>query len=480
MMNFILGKDIAYYVRQHRGLVVLALVLAAFSSILVVIPAYLLQPFVDEGMKTGSDPVAWKIPWITFEQGSWFSWHKTERVLVDGVSPNRLLLILTVIAVVASLCKSVTVYFSQYAAAAFSNRAVQSLRIDLFKKFVSLPLGFYHGKRSGEMIARAVADLTVLQGRIAQVLIELVQHPLTIIVFLAYLLFTNYQLTLMVFLVGPVIIGLVRLFSRKVKKHSKGVQDATAEVTADYQESLLNLKVIQGYGKEDFEVSGFRVVAERLYQKIMRWRRWDLGVGPGMDATVFIIAPGFLIVAKVYFDHSLGELLSIIYAFSRLYAPVKKLGRVVSSIKTLQGATERVFDIMHTKPDIDDRPGATPLPRHQKSIRFDRVDFHYAPGNPILQDVSFEVPAGDMVAFVGSTGAGKSTLLDLVPRFYDVTGGSIIIDGDRHRQPGRSAVPRYDHQQHPLRPTGRLPRRHRFRGASGQCPRVYPGPAKGI
>ncbi|MBW2283228.1 MAG: ABC transporter ATP-binding protein, partial [Deltaproteobacteria bacterium] len=284
MMNFILGKDIAYYVRQHRGLVVLALVLAAFSSILVVIPAYLLQPFVDEGMKTGSDPVAWKVPWIAFEQGSWFSWHKTERVLVDGVSPNRLLLILTVIAVVASLCKSVTVYFSQYAAAAFSNRAVQSLRIDLFKKFVSLPLGFYHGKRSGEMIARAVADLTVLQGRIAQVLIELVQHPLTIIVFLAYLLFTNYQLTLMVFLVGPVIIGLVRLFSRKVKKHSKGVQDATAEVTADYQESLLNLKVIQGYGKEDFEVSGFRVVAERLYQKIMRWRRWDLGVGPGMDA----------------------------------------------------------------------------------------------------------------------------------------------------------------------------------------------------
>jgi subfamily B ATP-binding cassette protein MsbA len=279
------------------------------------------------------------------------------------------------------------------------------------------------------MIARAVADLAVMQSRIAEVLLELIQHPITGFVFLIYLFYMNYRLTLVVFLAAPVIVGLVRLFGRKVKKHARRVQDTTAEVTSAYQETLQNLKVVQGFGAGDFEVSRFRTLAEQLYSRIMRWRRWELGVGPGMDAAVFLIGPAFLIFAKVYFDHSLGELLSILYAFSRLYAPVKKLGRVVSSLRTLQGATERVFAVMHTSPDIADRHEAKPLPRHCKTVRFDHVHFAYESGEPVLEDVSFEAKAGEMVAFVGATGGGKSTLLDLIPRFYDVTGGSVVIDG---------------------------------------------------
>jgi subfamily B ATP-binding cassette protein MsbA len=117
------------------------------------------------------------------------------------------------------------------------------------------------------------------------------------------------------------------------------------------------------------------------------------------------------------------------YAFQRLYAPVKNLAKMNNDLRTLQGSTERVFGIMRTIPSIRDAGGARELPRHRRSIEFKDVGFSYDGGVPVLIDLSLSIRAGEMVAFVGSTGAGKSTLLELVPRFYDVTSGSITIDG---------------------------------------------------
>ncbi len=429
MLNFILGKEIAKYVRRHKALVFISMVLTAVSSLFVVVPAYLLQPFVDQGMLTGNDPVSWKIPWIALDPGSWFSWHKTELVIVESITPNNLLILLSAVAFVSILFKSITAYFSGLSAAAFSNRAVKSLRIDLFRKFVALPFQFYHKQKAGELIARATADLTVMQGRIADVLRGLIQHPLTAVAFLIYLLVMNYKLTVLVCIAVPIILGLIRLFGRKVKKHAARVQDATAEVTSAYQETILCLRLVHSFFQGEREVERFKELAENLYKKVMHWYRWNLGLGPFMDVTVFLFLPAVLIIGKIYFHHTLGEITSMIYAFSRIYAPVKRLAKVYNSLKTLQGATKRVFGIMKEVPQIMDRPGARQLPRHKDSIEFDNVCFGYSPGEMVLKDVSFKVKAGEMVAFVGSTGAGKSTLLDLIPRFYDVTSGRIMIDG---------------------------------------------------
>lgn len=429
MLDTILGKEIAGYVRQHRGLVILSLVLTAIASVFVVVPAYLLQPFVDEGMKTGTDPVAWKIPWITFESGSLFSWKRTQITVVEAITPNHLLVLLTLIAFVSVLCKSIATYFGGLCAAAFSNRAVQSLRVDLFRKFISLSLSFYHKRKAGELIARSTADLAVMQGLIAEVLMGLIQHPLTAVVFLIYLFVMNFKLTLLVFVVVPLIALLVRLFGRKVKKHSAKVQDATADVTSAYHETLLCLKLVHGFFTGKGEVRRFSDLAEYLYKRVMHFNRWELGLGPMMDSVVFLVMPGVLIVGKVYFHHTLGELMAMAYAFSRAYRPIKRLAMVNNNLKTLQGATARVFHIMGTESDIRDPVGAKVLPRHEKDIRFDGVRFGYSSDHPVLKDLSFCLQAGEMVAFVGSTGAGKSTLLNLIPRFYDVTGGGITIDG---------------------------------------------------
>ncbi|MEW6664807.1 MAG: ABC transporter ATP-binding protein [Thermodesulfobacteriota bacterium] len=429
MLDRILGQEIASYVRTQRGLLICSLVLTALSALFVVVPAYLLQPFVDEGMKASSEPASWKIPWVSFESGSLLSLRRTQLVLIERISPNRLLLLLTVVAFVSVLIRSGAIYSSQLAAAAFSNRAVKTIRTELFDKFLSLPPGFYHRQKIGELISRSTADLTVMQERIANILIGLVEHPLTALAFLLYLFLMNHRLTLLIFVSVPVIVGLIRLFGRKVKKHAFRVQEALSHVTSSYEETITCIKVVQGFCRDEKESRKFSTLARRHYDSVMRWSRWYLGLGPMMDSTVFLILPMVLIVGKMYFHHTLGELMSLIYAFSRVYAPVKSLARVNNELRTLQGATDRVFGILNTVPEIRDREGARILPRHRESIEFKDVDFAYRPGLPVLSRVSFTVRAGEMVAFVGSTGAGKSTLLDLIPRFYDVTRGSITIDG---------------------------------------------------
>jgi subfamily B ATP-binding cassette protein MsbA len=429
MLNYILGKDLAHYVRAHRTLLICSILLTACSAILVLIPVYILQPFIDEGMRTGTSPVTWKVPWVTIGFEGGFTWKKTEIILIQNISPNVLLVVLALIAFVAVSLKSVTLYLSQLAASAFSNRAVRSMRLDLFEKLISLPLGFYHKRKGGEIISRSTADLTVMQDRIANILIGLVEHPLTALAFLSYVLLVNFKLTLLIFVAVPMIVGSVRLFGRKVKKHSVTVQDATAQVTAAYQETLVCLKVVQGFCSGRIEAEKFRKLADELYRNIMKWNRWALGLGPLMDSTGFFILPGVLIAGKVFFHHSLGELVSLIYAYSKVYGPVKSLAKVNNELRSLQGATERVFGIMKTVPDIRDCSGALELPRHRESIEFKDVGFSYESGTPVLQDVSLAIKAGEMIALVGSTGAGKSTLLELLPRFYDVTQGRIAIDG---------------------------------------------------
>ena len=429
MLDFILGKEIAFYVKRHRTLVVCALVLTAAASLFAVIPAFLLQPFVDEGMKAGTTPATWKIPWIAFDSGNPFDFHRTERVLVEDISPNKLLIILTFVTFISILCKSISTYLAELSAAAFSNRAVKSLRIDIFKKFIFLPLGFHQKRKSGELISRATADITVMQNLTVNILIGLIKYPVTIAVFLIYLLLMDYKLTLFVFILGPLIAGLIALFGKKVKKHATMVQNATADVTSSYHEILLCLKVVHGFFRGDYESKKFGTLADQLYKRVMRWNRWKLGTGPMLDVTIFLVLPAILILGKTHFDHTLGELMSMGYAFARAFSPIKKLAKVHNSLRTLQGATIQVFSILSTIPEIQDRPDAVALPRHRKYVEFKGVDFSYSPEDTILKDISFKVKAGEMAAFVGSTGAGKSTLLDLVPRFYDVTNGRITIDG---------------------------------------------------
>ena len=435
MIDKILGKDIGKYVKKHYLLMACTIMPAIITAMLAVIPVILTESFIDDGMmKSDVEPSSLESTElesteILGKKGSFFIKMLASYNIIENPTPNKIMVILAIIATISVIFKSITTYFCELSAAAFSNRAIKDLRIDLHKKFMSLDQGFYHKNKAGALISRSTADLAVMQNSISNITIGLVQYPLLILFFSGYLLNKDYKLTLIVFVIVPVILGLIRLFGRKVKKHSIRVQDATADVTTVYQETLLCLKVIQGFCTSENRSLKFQKAADFLYKKTMHWNRWLRGTGPIMDCTVFIILPAILIAGKIYFNHSFGALMAMFLAFSRVYSPIKNLAKVNNELRTLQGATERVFGIMKTEPEIKEKPDATVLTRHNESIEFKNVYFAYKQEIPILRDISFTVKIGEMVAFVGSTGAGKSTLLDLIPRFYDPTEGHVLVDG---------------------------------------------------
>ncbi len=429
MLDKILGKEIAQYLRKYRLLIACAILPACIAAFLAVIPAEIIPSLIDKGFSMGTEPVSLTIKLPVLDSESSFPIKMEERNFFKDTTPNSLLILICIVFIIANISKSIAVYMSRMAAAAFSNRAIRSIRIDLHDKFISLHQGFYHEQKIGALISRSTADLTFMQSKISDIVIGLVMQPLMAFFFLLSAIKMNYKLTLIVLISTPIILGLVHLFGRKVKKHSKRVQESTADITSAYQETLLCLKVVQGFCTTENHSGKFREMANILYKKTMNWNRWLRGMGPMLDSVMAIILPAILLLGKMYFNHTSGELMGLFYALSRVYSPVKQLANINSDLKTLQGATERVFGILKTNSDISDKEGAVILPRHHKTIEFKNVSFSYKKESPILQDISFSVKAGEMIAFVGSTGAGKSTLMDLLPRFYDVTEGQIMVDG---------------------------------------------------
>ena len=434
MIDRILGKDIGKYVKKYRLLMLFTIIPAIFTAMLAVIPVILSESFIDDGMmRNGDEPAASgsmeETTEIYGETGSLIISTLSKYNIVEDPSATSIMVILAAIFALSVLFKSITTYLYEMAAAAFSNRAIKSLRMDLHEKLMSLDQRFYHKNKAGSLISRSTVDLTVMQNSISNICIGLVLNPLLILFFSIFLLNKDYKLTLLVLVTVPFILGLIRLFGNKVKKHSIRVQDATADVTSAYQETLFCLKIIQGFCTSENHSNNFKKAADFLYKKTMHWNRWLRGMGPMMDSISSIILPAVLMVGIIFFKHTPGELIAMFYAFTRVYSPVKNLAKINNDLRTLQGATKRVFSIMNTKSEIEEKEGAIALPKLEKSIEFRNVSFAYKEEQPILRDISLTVKAGEMVAFVGSTGAGKSTLMDLIPRFYDVTGGKILFDG---------------------------------------------------
>ncbi len=434
VLQKILGKDIAKYVKGHSGLIVATILFTSIASLFGVIPAYLLKPFIDQGMRSSGERVSWEIPWPLADENSALGFKLGTRVLLEDIPSDNLLIILTFLAFGAVLLKSLFTYLGGLCGAAFSTKVVNKIREALFNKFVTLHVGYYTNKRTGELVGRANADLTLMQSMIWEILVGLIEHPVTALAFFSYLLYMNYKMTILLILFVPVIALVVRKFGRKVKRHAERVQDANAQLSQRYHEGITCLRVIQGTAQEERESRRFSEEVQSLYKNIMNWNKWQLGLGPFMDAMVFLFVPGVLILSKVYFQHTLGEIVSMVFAFSRVYGPIKKLSLVNNNIKTLQGATGRVFGILKTHSEIEEGKEKRPFLGLKEKIQFKDVWFGYDKEAPVLKGIDLEIRAGEMVAIVGSTGAGKSTLLDLLPRFYDVNRGSILLDGINIRE----------------------------------------------
>ena len=312
-------------------------------------------------------------------------------------------------------------------------RVVTDLRRTLYTALHRLGLRFFSDQRTGEITSRLTNDVSKVQSAATSDLAESLRLVLTLVGSVALMLYLNWRLSLVVFAVVPPVAFAMRKFGLVVRELSRTIQDRLAETTAIAEEAISAVRVVQAFAREAYEVDRYGTAVEALFGTAKR-RAWVVAAFWSSVGLLFMTA---LVVIfwfggrEVIADRlTAGDLVAFIVYALNIARTVGGAGRIYTSLQSAAGASERIFDLLDTAPDVADAPGAVPLPRPARgAVAFRGVTFGYDAGEPILRDVTFEAEPGETVALVGPSGAGKTTLLNLIPRFYDVDAGAVEVDG---------------------------------------------------
>ncbi len=325
------------------------------------------------------------------------------------------------------LIRSAGQFLNAYLIQWVGNRVVMDLRSQTFAHLQELPIGYYNATQTGEMISRTVNDSTLLERAVSTVLTDLVRQPIVLIGAVAYVITRNWQLALVALLVFPVCLFPIIGFGRRVRRSAREGQERMAEIVSIMQESIRGVRIVKAFCMESREQARFDGACKVFFRRVMRVVRAHALIEP----VVMLMAIAGLVLALAYASH-LGmlwnEFVTMAVALVMLYDPVKRLGKIHLSIEQSSAAADRIFEILDTPLLVCDTPGAVPFTEPVKTITFDHVEFTYG-GELVLHAITLAVKAGERIALVGGSGAGKTTLVNLLPRFFDVTGGRILING---------------------------------------------------
>jgi ATP-binding cassette, subfamily B, bacterial MsbA len=312
-------------------------------------------------------------------------------------------------------------------------RAVMDLRERLFEHLQGLSLDFYSGTQTGELISRVTNDVGAVQQAISNVVEDIVKQPVTLVCVLGWLLYSDWRLTLGTLVLFPICLVPIMVYGRKTRVASRKTQEHQATLVSVLHEAIAGFRVVKAFGMEERESRDFRDITRRVFRERMKVIRSRAISGPIIEMVSGVAAALVFIYAYVH-KMQADELISFALGLFMLYDPVKKISRVNLQIQESMSAAERVFQILDTKPTVVEASKAFALPRLRQAICYENVSFCYGTNGAVLNEVSLEIPAGSIMAIVGASGAGKTTLFNLIPRFYDPTGGLVTIDGQDIRR----------------------------------------------
>lgn len=357
-----------------------------------------------------------------------------ERTLQNPTQDNIILIVGSLL--VVYLFRGIGTFLGKYFTSVVGTGVVQTLRLQLFDRMLRLPSFYYDSESSGRLISRVIFDVEQVNGASTRALTTVVQEGMTVILLMGYLIWLDYTLTGIFLLVVPVIGLLVSQASRFFRRYSRGIQKSMGEVTQVTNESIKGYREVRTYGAKDYETGRFTQAAETNRKQMMKFAKVN-AINVPMTQMVIALGLGFM-VYLMFQRVAEGQMtteafLQFITASSLIAKPIRALTDINSIIQKGLTAAESVFSILDA--GAEDDSGTQTVKTCKGDVRFDQVSFRYdkAATNAIT-DVSLNIPAGTSMAFVGKSGSGKTTLVSLLPRFYELTAGQILIDGMNTRE----------------------------------------------
>ena len=328
--------------------------------------------------------------------------------------------------------KNLFIYLSYYVLNPLKNKVVNQLREELYDKVLRLPIGFFNEKRKGDLMSRMTNDVNEVETSVVGTLEGWIRDPLNIIITLTALLLISYQMTLLILALIPVLGLVIGRITRSLKRHSQDVASKYGETLSTLDETLGGLRVIKAFNVEKIlRGKFFKSNEELLSSKNKISYRRDLAspLSEVMGVALFtaVLYFGGVMVLKNQLLQA-SAFLMFLGVFYNIINPAKTLSTSFSNMRKGAAAIGRIEEILNTPVTVDDNPNGKLLPAFNDKIEFRNVQFSYE-DVVILDNINLTIEKGKTVALVGSSGAGKSTLADLVPRFHDVTGGEVLIDG---------------------------------------------------
>ncbi len=418
------------YVAPYRWQLLSSVLLMAAVGLLDAFRVLLIGPIFDRVLNPGSPSRQMQLFKLPLSGNT---------IYLQQFVPSHFQNPLTVVAfalVAATILKGILDYAGTYLVNYAGFGMITDLRNDLYNSILRRSAAFYQKHTTGSLISTIVNDIERVQFAMSNVLAEFLQQFFTLIFTAVVVVLLGGKLAWVLLLFVPIIVYSAGKIGRRVRHTTRRGQDQLADIQNILHETITGNRIVKAFSMESWEIARFRKAAQRLFRANLRSVAAAAISSPLMDIFGAIAIALLLLLGRDQINHRIftaGTFLAFIVAVFKLYDPVRKFALFNNNFQQALGASSEIFTFMDTEDDVREKPGAQPLPAFSNSICFEGVCFSYdtngEEAREILRDINLEVRSGEVLAVVGSSGAGKSTLVHLIPRFFDVTAGRLLIDG---------------------------------------------------